>query len=113
MNNQPFTPLYSLKATAGSSNTAVALPGDLPGSAPAGGYQLVIYCSANTAAIGFGDSAANAAAVAAGSSWARNGYTLTAGQTQVITLPPRTTHIAHIRDGGSDATLYFSIGTGE
>jgi len=111
MISQPFCPFMSIKVTAASSSATTALPGGI--TPPAGGFQLVIYCSANTAAIGFGDSAAKAATAAAGASWALNGYTLTAGQTRVITLPPRTTHIGYIRDGGSDATLYLTLGSGE
>lgn len=101
--NSPFTPGQSAKVTAVSATAAKALPF-------LGGQIEVQAVGTNPAAIAFGTSAV--AAVVATSTFSADSYPVINGQSKIITAPGAATHIAYIRDGAADVTLYITCGNG-
>jgi hypothetical protein len=98
----PFSPGQTIKVTAATASAAKAFVGDGP--------QVEIYnASANLAAVAIGTSAV--VAVAGGSSFAASCYPVPPNSVVRITRGGET-HIAYIRDAGSDATLYITVGAG-
>lgn len=101
----PFTPGQSLKVTAGSATASTALPTNFTGN------QIEVQAiGTNPAAIAFGTAAV--AATVATTSWAASNYPVINGQSKIITVPATATHVAYIRDGAADVTLYFTLGYG-
>lgn len=101
--NSPFTPGQSAKVTAGSTTASKALPFQ-------GGQVEIQAVGTNPAAIAFGNSAV--AAVVATGTFAAASYPVINGQSKIVTAPQDATHIAYIRDGAADVTLYITCGMG-
>lgn len=103
-NNSAFTPGNTIKVTAASSSGRTALT--------MGGFSQLEIQNAGTvtAIVAFGGDTVTAAVPTGTQSL--HSYPVLAGMSKLITVPNTATHVAYIRDGASDATLYITAGSG-
>lgn len=102
--NNAFTPGKTIKVTAATANARTALPD---------GQTLIVEvqnAGSVTACIAVGDSTVTAVVPTGTASV--NSYPILGGMSKLIALPVSATHVAYIRDGSSDTTLYFTTGYG-